>query len=77
MPVVASIGVKLHSVVCAAKAQGLCVSNRQAWSWALLPVWGAQHVPKVQWLEDCEALVLISFYTSDEKQHYHAGAQSR
>ena len=60
--VVASIGVKLHSVVCAAKAQGLCVSNRQAWSWALLPVWRAQQVPKVQWVEDCE--VLISFYLS-------------
>ena len=62
VPVVASLGVKLHSIVCAAKAQGLCVSNKQAWSWVLLPVWRAQHAPKLQWLEDCE--VLISFYLS-------------
>ena len=60
VPVVASLGVKLHSIVCAAKAQGLCVSNKQARSWALLPVWHAQHAPKVQWWEDCE--VLIGFY---------------
>ena len=60
VPVVASLGVKLHSIVCAAKAQGLCVSNKQARSWALLPVWRAQHAPKVQWWEDCE--VLIGFY---------------
>ena len=62
VPVVASLGVTLHSIVCAAKAQGLNVSNKQAWSWALWPVWRAQHVPKLQWLEDCE--VLISFYLS-------------
>ena len=55
--VLGTVGQKLHSMRQAAKNQGGSVSNRQAWSWVLDPVWRAQHTPRLQWQPEYEELV--------------------
>lgn len=52
----------LTSQVRAAKARGLAVDNRLAWSWVAFPCWRARYVPKLVWSSSCDQL--LAFYLS-------------
>lgn len=53
---------KIAQVFEAAKARGLGVDNRKAWTWALHPLWRVKYAPNMAWNVDCD--FVVQFYLS-------------
>ena len=65
-PTVSKTIASMAKVLCPLKKKGVelagALDTRVLWSWALTPLWRAQHTPKLKWCKECD--LVVAWYLS-------------